>query len=288
MIETLDLTHCVSVAREAALLAWEEIRPYFRGTFRIHEKENEGPATDADIAADRAICAYLSQHLPDPRIGLLSEETQHGDERLAHDAVWIIDPIDGTRDFIAGGDEFAVHIGLAARPSASSPLVPVAGVVYMPRAGWLYSASLGGGAWEETVENGARRRLHVTGQDSIEAANLVVTNARIGRRLGAAIGRLKARELLQKGSLGVKAMDVATGRADIYLNTGRRGCKEWDTCAPHIIVEEAGGRLTDLNGHPITYNNRDYHIAMGLVCTNGTLHEGVLQELRAVSEIWDP
>jgi 3'(2'), 5'-bisphosphate nucleotidase len=283
----IDLTRALADARLVALLAWERIAGFYRGTFEVFEKESDGPATEADIMADKFIVAWLSDRYPTGRFGYLSEEAAKTNERLGKDACWIIDPIDGTRDFIEGKEDFAVQVGLAVR-TADGTFDPVVGVVYQPVTGMLYQAATGLGAWRENVRLGSRERLLVSQVESPEECTLVVTRSNMGLRLRSAMGAIDAKSFYQAGSLGVKVAHVCERRADLYINTSRRFCKEWDTCAPHAIINEAGGLLTDLTGVAITYNKPDVYIEQGLVVANRPLHRDVVLRLAGVNELWLP
>lgn len=272
-----DLDLALQHARRASLLAWEAIRPFYRGEFDVYTKEGEGPATDADIAADRAILDFLQPLYPSDEFGYLTEETEKDEVRLLRDFCWIVDPIDGTREFIEGRHDFAVQVGLAGREEAGGPLVGLVGVLYLPMEGLIHSARKGAGAWMENADGSGRRRLRVSGETELSRARLVVTRQRFGRRLKDAMANLAVREVYRLGSLGVKAAEVAQGRADLYLNAAFKGCKEWDVCAPAVILEEAGGRVTDLYGEPVTYNRKDFYVHHGLLASNGVLHDAALE-----------
>jgi len=282
-----DLDNCLDAAREAALFAWKRIEHFFQGDYRVYEKENEGPATEADILADHLIVDFLQERFSPDHFGYLSEETQQGHQRLGKDLCWIIDPIDGTRDFIEGRDDFCLQIGLAARVDQNGPLKPVAGVVYEPRANRLALASHGAGAFEENLKTGQVTRMEVTKRAEVAGAHLVVTRQHFGRRLKTTVDHLDAGEVSRRGSFGVKVIDVAAGRADYYLNTARRQCKEWDTCAPHAILLEAGGRLTNLSGKELSYNRRSFRIDGGALASNGFLHGELLQRLEGIDVLWE-
>ncbi len=285
--EKLDLDDCLRHARLAALGAWDAITHFFQGDFKVFEKEDKSHATEADIAADHFIVDYLRDHFPGDEFGFLSEETQQGAERFESRYCWIIDPIDGTSDFMRGGDDFAVHIGLAEYDSDLGYAVPIVGVVYQPRPGWLASGATGKGAFIEHMGTGELEQLHVSSVDDRAKSRLVTTNNHYGRKTDAAIRRINPAEVQRRGSLGVKVVEVARGASDLYLNFGRRMAKEWDVCAPHAILLEAGGRLTDLRGEPVGYLDRDYHMDWGLIVSNGVLHDEIRDLMANVPEIWD-
>lgn len=280
---------CYETARSAALRAWEEVSHLFQGSFKVFEKPGESPATEADIAADRIILETLKGTFPEEKYGYLSEETEHGTDRLTKDYCWIIDPIDGTREFIEGRDDFAVQIGLVDRSNDDGQYRPLFGLVYEPRAGKLFHAYRGEGAWVEdpSANSSGKRQVHVSETVDLEALRLIVTRQGYGHRLGAVIERLPTAEICRRGSFGVKTMAVAAGEADVYLHTARRQSKEWDTCGPHAILLEAGGILTDVTGGEITYNKEDYFVERGALACNPALHEVLLGELARVTELAD-
>jgi 3'(2'), 5'-bisphosphate nucleotidase len=280
MLELPNLKHCMQHARLAALGAWNDvIAGYYRGTFAVHEKTAEGPATDADIEADAYLSHYLRRHYPAARWGLLTEEGAKGTERLERDLCWIVDPIDGTSDFIRGDADFAVQIGLAARLERGGHMVPVLGVVYQPVTGLLWMAARGHGAWREDLGRGEVQAIRVSSCEQLAGARLVVTKSNWSDALGRAVERLAAAEIYRKGSLGLKVCDVAQGTADLYLNTARRNCKEWDTCGPEAILREAGGTMTNVAGSTAEYNKPDVVHHGGVVASNGLLHPDTVERL---------
>jgi 3'(2'), 5'-bisphosphate nucleotidase len=290
-----QLDRALADAREAAILAWRAIRHFYRGSYDIFEKD-EGPATEADILADRTILGHLRARYDEAVHGYLSEELAHGPERLALDLCWIIDPIDGTRDFIAGREDFAVQIALAGRVGDDS--IPLVAIVYQPATGHLYAAKRGGGATVELIPEALLAAEGAVPPPSVTApiapssrgdlltSHSVVTRSNISKKLQRVIDHLGIAETSNRGSFGVKVAEVATGRADLYLNTAHRRCKEWDVCAPHLILEEAGGRLTDLAGRAITYNKADVYVDYGAVASNSLLHPEVLSKLEEISDVW--
>ncbi|MBI5154694.1 hypothetical protein HZA57_05605, partial [Candidatus Poribacteria bacterium] len=142
-----DLSACLADARHAALLAWGRISHFHNGTFRVFQKP-DGPATEADHLADQVIVRYLEERYPRDTHGFLSEEFENDPERLERGRVWIIDPIDGTEDFMKGRGDFAIHIALAAR-GEDGVFHPAVAVVYHPMAGVIYSAIRGCSALAE-------------------------------------------------------------------------------------------------------------------------------------------
>ncbi|MEN6627061.1 MAG: 3'(2'),5'-bisphosphate nucleotidase CysQ [Candidatus Sumerlaeia bacterium] len=273
-------------ATRVAIGAWGIIASYYDGSYLIEEKA-EGPTTEADRAADLAITERLGMSFPRSQYGYLTEESEDNRERLDRDRVWIIDPIDGTRDFINHTDNFAIHIALVERLE-DGLFHPVAAVVYLPMLGRLYSAVRGEGAFKQLVPNppqpadwdNHRMPLKVSGRSRLAEMRSVVSNANRTSRLLRLIHSMKLQDFWHVGSLGVKVSSIAEGNAEIYVNLTQGKCKEWDTAAPHLILTEAGGVMTDLSGAPITYNNPNVYHQNGLLATNGPAHQVLIDHVQ--------
>lgn len=216
----------------------------FYGTATAEAKAGGSPVTEADHAANRVICAGLSEAFPDDAV--LSEESRDSAARLAADRVWIVDPLDGTKEFLACNGEFAVMIGLAVAGRA------VLGVVNLPARDELFAAAEGAGAWREA--DGGRWPLRCS--PAPEALRLVGSRSHaepLVVRLQRAMG---ITDVLPSGSVGVKCALIAAGERDLYLHPVPY-LKEWDTCAPEVILREAGGEVTDCLGEALRYNKPD-------------------------------
>jgi 3'(2'), 5'-bisphosphate nucleotidase len=213
----------------------------FYGT-AVAEDKGGSPVTAADRAAHDVICAGLADAFPADAV--LSEEGADDPRRRDARRVWIVDPLDGTREFLAGNGEFAVMIGLAVEGRAE------AGVVYLPALGTLYEAATGGGAWME--RDGERTRLHAR-QCSAEGLRLVGSRSHPDPLLARMQHALGITDVRPSGSVGVKCGLIARGERDLYVHPVPY-LKEWDTCAPEVVLREAGGTVTDCNGHPLAYN----------------------------------
>jgi len=281
----VDLRKCCDDARNAALLAWEKIAHFHRGSFQVIEKKGEGPATEADLLADKVIVDYLSQRHDGNSFGFLTEETESDSSRLSKPCCWIIDPIDGTRDFIEGRADFAIQIGLSGLGDSAGQ-EPLMGVVFLPVHGILFAGYRGAGAWREDLRAGTKTPVAVSKLDDVKALRLVATRSHWGHRMTALVERLQPKHMSRRGSLGVKVCDVVDDVADAYINTARSQCKEWDTCAPHAILAEAGGVLTDLKGDAVRYNKQKYHIEYGLLASNAALHGKLVEIVRSIPALW--
>lgn len=262
------LTRELSVAVELAETAGRAVMA-MRGKAAVRKKAGGEPVTEADLEANRIILEGLAKEFP--RDAILSEETPSDPMRRKNDRVWIVDPIDGTREFIDGTADFAVQIGLAIEG------VPVLGVVYQVARRRLYLASEGQGAFVEDPETrGRARRALVTGGETVPS-NMTMTVSRFHRtkKNDAIIAAVKPIAIVPAGSIGVKMGLVSMGKVDLYLHPSKL-CAEWDTCGPAAILIEAGGAVTDFFGAPLRYNEIDPHHPRGIAASNGKAHDAVL------------
>ncbi len=248
--ENQDLSHhlpaVINIARAAGQLILDI---YEKKQYKAHLKSDHTPVTSADIAAHKFICERLTQLTPD--IPVLSEEAANIslEQRTQWQRYWLVDPLDGTQEFIARSGDFATVIALVENNH------PVMGVVYGPVSGVTYYAYKGKGAWKipEMSENvRINTHKHENPFDSIAIA--------ISRRqdINRITGRLSDKwnyDLIPLGSAALKACLVAEGSVDCYLRIGPTG--EWDTAATQCIVEEAGGQVLSTQLIPLSYNERD-------------------------------
>ena len=228
------------------------------------------PVTIADRTASRIIVELLTEQFP--LDGILSEEEPDDQARLAKERVWIIDPLDGTSGFVGKNGDFAVQIGLAQTGAA------ILGVVFMPLQNVLYYAVKNEGAF--VIENNQPPRK-VSVSDKTDFAEMTLASSRNHRtpRMAQIVETLGLQSEVQRGSVGLKIGLIAERKADLYLHLSPR-TKHWDTCAPEIILTEAGGKMTDLFGARIVYNIADVHNHNGVLATNGAAHVEAVQNLK--------
>lgn len=234
----------------------------------IREKSNQTPVTAADMAAESLIRTFLTQNFNYP---ILSEETKDSPERLGAEYVWIVDPLDGTRDFIKGTGEFSVLIGLIHHDK------PFLGAIYLPTTNVLYCAAQNKGAFR-SINNAPLEPIRVSAAKEIKNMIAIVGRAREQELTYQLAFDLGAKEVKRTNSVGVKAVRLAEGQADIYLNATRHA-SEWDTCAADIIISEAGGKLTDLYGHTLRYNLPDVTHHHGLLGSNNQIHDKLVTQI---------
>ena len=254
------------MALQAARVAADIIlRHYAKGGIAVDTKPDQSPVTEADRDANAAIVDLLRAAFPDD--GILSEELPDDRARLAKSRVWIVDPLDGTRDFVARTGDFCVHVGLCEGGEA------VLGVVAQPVTGAVYLATAGSGAFIEDATG--RRRLSVSTVRNLSDVRMGVSRLNASNRLGQCLraANLEARASVMGAS--VKHMAIARGDLDGVINLSP-GEQEWDTCAPEVIVREAGGVFTDGSGRPFRYNQSELIHDGGSIASNGACHDALV------------
>jgi len=197
-----------------------------------------------------------------PQDAILSEEeTDDLDTRLAARRVWIIDPIDGTAGFVKKDDDFAVQIGLAEEGR------PVLGVVYMPATNSLLSPRKAR-AHSRAAMKASRSDSTCPTSSDLTSLSLAMSRNHPSARMNRVIEHFQFSNISRRGSVGLKVALIAAQECDIYIHPSPR-TKLWDTCGPQIILEEAGGKLTDLFGNEMRYDRRDLQNRDGIVASNG-------------------
>jgi 3'(2'), 5'-bisphosphate nucleotidase len=227
--------------------------------------------TRADKEAEEVILPQLHEHFPQD--GLLSEEAEDKTSWRDHKRSWIVDPLDGTKDFVLGFDGYSVMIGLLEGGR------PVLGVVHQPVTGLTFRAA---GDHAEVVDPaGTARPMRVSVEGDAARIRLVVSNTHRSERVDQLKKILDITDELKVGSVGIKISFVARNERDLYVHpTGH--CKLWDTCAPEAILAAAGGRMTDLFGDPLRYEPDELRVSRGIVASNGAVHDRVVEAIRPI------
>lgn len=261
------LSYVCDVARAAGA---EVLKRYGDSSYRL--KGEAGPVTEADLASNRVIVDAIGERYPAEAV--LSEEMKDRGDRLGADVVWIIDPLDGTKEFLAENGEFAVMIGLVVSGR------PVLGVVNAPARGVLYAAAAGHGAW---VERGGRRQRLRRGPAELAALRLVGSRSHAEPMLVEMQEALGIEDVQPSGSAGIKCALIAEGLRDLYVHPSPH-LKEWDTCAAEVLLAEAGGRVTDCLGEPLAYNKPAPVQPDGIVACAADVADTVLERIRPIYE----
>jgi len=231
---------------DIALAAGRDILRIYETAFDVTLKRDRSPLTQADLAAQRTIAAGLAALTPD--IHMLGEESGPAafEQRRGWRTLWLVDPLDGTREFVKRNGEFTVNIALVHAGEA------VLGVVYAPVTGIAYAASRGGGAFRRDAD-GHEMPLHVA-TPAPGTLRVLASRSHGDAVLDRTLAKLGPQERISIGS-ALKFGVLAEGSADLYVRRGST-C-EWDTAAGHAVVLEAGGEVVDFAGQPLRYNERD-------------------------------
>lgn len=255
---------------EIANLASEILLKYRQQVLEVDYKKDElDPVTVADQESDALIRSELQKTFPTDLI--LSEENDNIPDDYTG-RVWMVDPLNGTKSFLKGTDTFAVVIGLIENG------VPIFGCVTVPAQNKNFYAEKGVGAFQKIGEK--FEKIHTSSIHEIERARLI-TREPSGdvRPIEEKLDTLPFAERIAEGS-GAKLSVIATGEAEAHINTNMRAGK-WDISAPQIILEEAGGVVTDLDGKPIDYKDGSINLGRSFVASaNRELHEKIIKELR--------
>jgi myo-inositol-1(or 4)-monophosphatase len=249
-----ELARELEHARAGALEAGEILRRYFRDHgYEVASKGRDNPVTSADLEADAALREHLSGAFPD--YGWLSEETADNAERLSRRRVWIVDPLDGTKEFIKGIPEFVVAIALA------EDGVPVLGVTYNPIKREMFWAARGAGCY---LDNSP---VHVTDVQGLGGSVMLASRSETAR------GEWKAYKdqftAHPIGSVAYKLALVAAGKADGTFTASPKS--EWDIASGAALMAEAGGLMTDIHGRPIQFNRKQVKLD-GFIAAGPALH----------------
>ena len=245
----------LSVALKATKLANEVIMKLYNNEYKTEIKEDDSPVTEADLKANDIIIKTLKEEFSE--YGILSEEINDSKERLNKEFVWIIDPIDGTKDFIAKTDEFTVNIGLIYDHEV------VLGVIGVPAKDEIYYAVKGEGSY--LLKDNEVTRLHVSNDET----NLIQLHSRFHFSKSEEEYFNKHENITELKCAGsaYKACLVASGKAHIYLKASK-GTKEWDVAPSCILVKEAGGVFLIPNGKEMKFNRENVYNDEGFIILN--------------------
>lgn len=255
----LEYENQLKLAQEAAQAAGDVVLNYYEGDYHVEQKSRNNPVTTADFESDKLLKKMLGQAYPE--YGWLSEESKDNPERLDKEFVWVVDPIDGTKEFITGIPEFVISIGLVRNGQ------PVVGVLFNPVKGQMFAASKGGG----TYLNGMQ--VYVSGTTLLDQASLLVsrTETRNGH-----VEKFSSyiKEFRPTGSVAYKLCLAAAGEGDVFVSVYSKN--EWDVCAGDLVVQEAGGTMSDIYGNPVAYNKEKTKIQDGIIAGNPTIARQML------------
>tara|TARA_B000000460_G_scaffold234941_1_gene195776 strand:- start:973 stop:1827 length:855 start_codon:yes stop_codon:yes gene_type:complete len=253
--ETELAVHAVKEAGDAVMKIYKHD---FVTTFK---KDNE-PLTEADLKSNNIIKKIIAS----TGYPILSEESLDDKKRLDHDKIWIVDPLDGTSDFVSKSGEFTIMIALVNKHE------PILGVIYWPINDILYVAQKGGGAHK--FANGVWEKLVISKR--LELCNCRVLGSRhhLSSNEANFLKQLNVEKFSERGS-SLKVTDICSGTAELYFTMTNK-IKQWDTCASNRLIIEAGGRMTDMFGNKLEYNTKNIYHKNGILVTNGIIHDVII------------
>ena len=254
------------LAIQAALEAGKTVMNVYNQEFSSTLKNDNEPLTEADITSNQIIQKIIS----DSGYPILSEESVDDKKRLDSKKIWIIDPLDGTSDFIKKTGEFTIMISLV------EDHIPILGVIFWPTKSILYLAQKGQGAFKS--DNGAWSKLSVSKISELENCRAVGSRYHISEIEKNLIKRLNISQFTSKGS-SLKVADISSGNAELYFTTTNK-IKQWDTCASYCLITEAGGKMTDMFGNDIKYNTDKLNHENGILVSNGLIHDQIIRIYR--------
>jgi 3'(2'), 5'-bisphosphate nucleotidase len=270
----------LAVACRLARAAGAAIMAVYRSDFAVRYKDQDtsNPVTDADTQANTLIVQGLRAAFPND--GVLAEETAETPEATAHrraaSRLWCVDPVDGTREFVARNGNFVVMIGLAIQGRAA------VGVLYQPTEDRLY---WGAEAQAYVQDASGTRSLRVSDLTDPKEATFAISRTHRSRMVSQVSQLLGTDRSLPLGSVGLKMARLCEAQADLYVSMSDK-THEWDACGPEALLRAAGGEVTDVYGAPLAYNKDHTNTATGIVASNGHLHGHCLQALKTACEAW--
>ncbi len=265
-----ELSLALRLAREAGSIIADHYNRPITVERKIDADDYFEPVTITDRMANELIVRGIAGEFPND--GILAEESIDTERRLTKNRVWMVDPLDGTNGFINRDGDFAVQIGLAVDG------ISVMGVVYQPVSNVLYSAVKGAGAWIQR-NDATRESASVSKNIILKSMRLAASRSHRSPRMDRVVKALEIEEEINRGSVGVKVGLIVERECDLYVHLSPR-TKQWDTCAPEVILREAGGSLTDLFGRALKYNSPETQNRNGIVASNGGAHDEIIKRLK--------
>ena len=256
----------LDIAIKAAQEASNTILDIYKNDYNTFTKSDNSPVTDADLKSNKVINEILSN----TKYSILSEEDLDDQSRLSKDMIWIVDPLDGTSDFIDKTGEFTVMIALIQNKK------PILGVIAWPTEKTLFVAQKNCGAFR--YSNDKWDKISVTKIDELSKCRTVGSRHHLSDKEKKFIKKIGVKDFTSIGS-SLKVGKISSGEAEAYITTTNK-MKEWDTAASYCIISEAGGKMTDMLGNELTYNNKDVYHQNGILVTNGLIHDKIIKEFK--------
>ena len=277
--EDVELSTLLDGLRKLSWEAADVLMAYARGLkppygfpeyLNIHE-DDSGPVSAADLAVNKLLLNGLKNEFSFSDWDILSEETSKEKDfnyiQLKNDWCWIIDPLDGTKDFLQGSENYAVHIALAYKK------IPKIGIVLIPERNELWFGIIGIDTWCEN-RDGDKWPYYFSKRSDISELVLVSSKNHQEKRLVHLLEKMNFAQINKIGSVGCKVASILRGESDVYISlSGKTSPKDWDMAAPDAIIQAAGGSFTHENGQPLIYQSHDYSQAGCLIASHGKSHK---------------
>ncbi len=284
--ENVDLTTLLEELRKLSWAAADVLMAYARGQtppygfskyLMVEEGgENDGPVTAADMAVNEILLSGLKAKFSLAEWDILSEETSKEKtfrgSNYKNDWCWILDPLDGTKDFIQKSENYAVHIALVYKNK------PKIGIVLIPERNELWFGIIGTGAWYEN-RNGDKKLISFSERKDVSELVLVSSKNHQEARLQGLLEKMQFAKVIKIGSVGCKVASILRGESDVYISlSGRTSPKDWDMAAPHAIIEAAGGTFTHADGSDLLYKNSNFSQSGCLIASHGKSHKDLCRK----------
>ena len=252
----------------------------------ISNNDINDPITLADLKVNEIIIQRIKENYKTINWEILSEEnvkTDHYSFDKNAEWIWVLDPLDGTKDFIQGTGNYAMHLALQYHN------LPVIGVVLIPEKNELWITD-SADVWCER-RDGSRVKKNISQKKSLKAMTLVTSKNHKNYILEELIHKISFKKVINMGSIGCKIASIIRGESDIYISLslpGKSSPKDWDFAAPASLLKAFGGAITNLNNQELSYNKANYEQSGIIVATNNKeFHEKICSELRAIIEKYD-
>ena len=292
--EEVELNTLLGVLRKLSWLSADVLMAYARGEEPPYgfpkslsvQEGGDGPVSAADMAVNELLISGLKDNLTFKEWDILSEETSKEEkldrENYKKDWCWIIDPLDGTKDFLQGSGNYAVHIALVYKQR------PKIGVVLIPEKNELWFGVIGHGAWFEN-RDGSKNHFYFSERLDISKLILVSSKNHQQPMLENLLSTLSFAETMKIGSVGCKVASILRGESDVYISlSGNTAPKDWDMAAPHALIEAAGGKFSHADGTNLIYQKTNYFQSGCLIASHGKNHEKICQKAMQFFTLEEP
>lgn len=261
----------LELSQQTALEAGKILLSHYKTDYQVHMKPGDEPVTLADKLSSQYIVQAIQKQFPNDAI--VSEEGDLPQNLSKESRIWVVDPMDGTKEFIQQSGEFSVMIGLVRDGE------PVLGVVYQPVTGMMCWGTHGEGAF--MLQDQQPKKLQVSNDSTLSDLLVAASRSNLHPELRQLYKQLGFQKIVRAGSLGIKCSMIARQICHIYLNLSNL-TSAWDTCAPEVILKEAGGRISNLFGYRLTYTFSHVRNRKGVLATNGPIHDYLVEQIQMV------